>query len=144
VALDSPYRPAPDTELSRRCERELVKARVCGIRYTPNVQELARNPGYYAWITKGFELYAALAEASSPWQVIECFPTATWSRLGGRKGHRSRARWSKEVLDGLELRGLPARLSQDARDAIGAAMTARLYEQGATESFGEIVVPLAR
>ncbi len=32
---------------------------------------------------------------------------------------------------------------QDARDAIGAAVTARLYDHGETERFGDIVVPLS-
>jgi predicted nuclease with RNAse H fold len=121
-----------------------VRAAVCGIRYTPNARELRRNASYYAWIANGLELYAALARASPRWELIECFPTATWSRLGGRRGRRSRARWSGQVLHGLGLRGLPPRMNQDARDAIGAAVTARLYDAGATECFGEIVVPLAR
>jgi len=38
------------------------------------------------------------------------------------------------------LKGVPERTSQDARDAIAAAVTARLYPDG-TRSFGEIVVP---
>lgn len=33
-------------------------------------------------------------------------------------------------------------MNQDARDAIGAAITAKLHSVGQTESFGEIVVPL--
>jgi hypothetical protein len=33
-------------------------------------------------------------------------------------------------------------MNQDARDAVGAAITARLYAAGQAESFGEIVVPL--
>ena len=33
-------------------------------------------------------------------------------------------------------------MNQDARDAIGAALTARLFAAGVTESFGDIVVPL--
>jgi predicted nuclease with RNAse H fold len=145
VAVDSPRSAAPDGELSRPCERELVRARVCGIRYTPDMAALARNPAYYAWIAHGLELYRALEaeEDRVGWKVIECFPTATWSRLGGRRGTRSRARWSSAVLEGLGLAGLPARLSQDARDAIGAAVTARLYDGGRTEAFGEIVVPAA-
>jgi hypothetical protein len=32
-------------------------------------------------------------------------------------------------------------MSQDARDAIGAALTARLHAQGRTDRFGDIVVP---
>ena len=142
VAVDSPRRPAPRDELSRRDERDLARAGVCGIRYTPNQAALARNEPYYAWIVHGFELYAALAaeQRSAGWEVIECFPTATWSRLGGPRGSRSRARWSREVLEGLQLDPLPSR-NQDARDAIAAALTARLYCDGDTEAFGEIVVP---
>ena len=34
-----------------------------------------------------------------------------------------------------------ARPSQDLRDAIAAAVTARLYDDRATERYGEIVVP---
>ncbi len=145
VAVDSPRSAAPDGELSRRDERDLVKARVCGIRYTPNERALSANNTYYAWIANGFDLYAALSSArrSARWSVIECFPTATWSRLGGPKGKRSRARWSREVLDGLGLHGLPSSMNQDARDAIGAAVSARLYDENATERFGEIIVPRA-
>lgn len=135
VAVDSPRSPAPGEDLSRKGERNLVRARVCGIRYTPNASALAANPGYYGWILHGLELYAALAagETSGAWRVIECFPTATWSRLGGPRGGRTRARWSREILLGAGLGGLPARMNQDARDAIGAALTARLFAAGQTE-----------
>lgn len=144
VAVDSPRSAAPDGELSRRGERDLVRAGVCGIRYTPNETALGQNETYYAWIAHGFDLYAALlaAKRCTSWEVIECFPTATWSRLGGRKGSRSRARWSHAVLHALRLQGLPSRMNQDARDAIGAALTARLHDEGETEAFGEIIVPL--
>jgi len=146
VAVDAPRSSAPDGELSRPAERDLVRAGVCGIRYTPNLAVLTGTRSYYAWIRNGLELYAALAaDGRSPgWQVIECFPTATWSRLGGRKGDRSRPRWSQRILDELGLDGVPARMNQDARDAIGAAVTARLYEERRTEAFGEIIVPLPR
>lgn len=146
VAVDSPRSAAPEGELSRQDERDLVRAGVCGIRYTPNEAALAENETYYAWIANGFELYAALMaeRPSAGWEVIECFPTASWSRLGGGKGSRSRARWSLAVLESLELERLPGRMNQDARDAIGAAVTARLYDEGETEAFGEIIVPLSR
>jgi predicted nuclease with RNAse H fold len=144
VAVDSPAVPALDGHLSRRGERELVRARICGIRYTPDRAALARNTNYYAWIAHGFELFEALrsAEAEAGWRVIECFPTATWSRLGGPREHRTRAEWSRQALGQQALDGLPARLSQDARDAIGAALTGRLYEEGRTEQYEEIVVPV--
>jgi predicted nuclease with RNAse H fold len=143
VAVDSPCSLAPDDEPSRAGERELVRAGVCGIRYTPIAAALELNRTYYAWITHGRELYAALEaeRRRAGWKVIECFPTATWSRLGGPRGRRSRARWSSRVLGGLKLNGLPRPMNQDKRDAIGAALTARLYAAGRTEAFGEIVVP---
>jgi predicted nuclease with RNAse H fold len=142
VAVDSPRSAAPRGQLSRPEERALVRARVCGIRYTPNEAVLAANGAYYAWVRRGFELYEALcAAASARWRVIECFPTATWSRIGGPRGKRSRARWSSAVLGRLGLGDLPPRMNQDSRDAIGAALTARLHEEGETEAFGEIIVP---
>jgi predicted nuclease with RNAse H fold len=144
VAVDSPRSPAAPGERSRQCERELVKAGLCGIRYTPDRAGLSTNTSYYGWILNGFRLYDTLTNegAEMGWAVIECFPTATWSRLGGPRGkHRSRARWSREILESLSLSPLPTRMNQDARDAIGAAVTARLYDRGQTESFGEIVVP---
>ena len=145
VAVDGPRRVARAGELSRPDERDLVRAGVCGIRYTPNEMALGENEAYYAWIVNGFRLYEELTSATAaPWTVIECFPTATWSRLGGARGGRSRARWSREVLESLGLRSLPRRMNQDARDAIGAAITARLHDNGETEAFGEIIVPVAR
>jgi hypothetical protein len=48
------------------------------------------------------------------------------------------------VLESLGLEALPSGgLGQDVRDAIGAAVTARLHGAGETDSFGEIVVPRA-
>lgn len=144
VAVDSPIRPAPRGRLSRDGERELVKAGVCGIRYTPNEEALFGNEIYYGWILNGLRLYEALGRSPgmAEARVIECFPTATWSRLGGPRGKRTRARWSRTILEAQGLSGLPARMSQDARDAVGAAITAKLHAAGQTECFGEIVVPL--
>jgi predicted nuclease with RNAse H fold len=140
VAVDSPRRPAPDGKRSRPDERDLARA-VCGIRYTPDLVSLARSPRYYAWVRHGFALYDALARAG--WEPIECFPTATWTRLGGPRQGVPRGLWSRAVLAAQGLGRLPLRMSQDARDATGAALTARLHAQGRTEAFGEIVVPRA-
>ena len=137
VAIDSPLRPAPDGERSRADERALAGA-VCGIRYTPDARALQGNP-YYDWIRHGLELYAALAAAG--WEAVECFPTATWTRLGGPRGSRSRARWSRAVLESAGLDRVPTTMNQDGRDAIGAALTARLHAQGKADRFGDIVVP---
>jgi predicted nuclease with RNAse H fold len=102
------------------------------------------NGVYYGWILNGLRLYEALGRSPdlAVATVIECFPTASWSRLGGRRGKRTRARWSRAVLQAQGLTGLPLRMNQDTRDAVGAAITARLHEVGRTECFGETVVPL--
>ena len=106
---------------------------------------MRRHPThYYGWVLNGLDLYAELERArpKAGGTVIECFPTATWTRLGGRKGASSRASWSASVLSNLGLRGLRSRMSQDDRDAIGAAYTAHLADRERTEAFGDIVVPL--
>lgn len=131
VAIDSPRGLAPPGHTFRPCERELTRA-VCGIRWTP--AEIDGN-AYYAWIAHGLELYSLLPGA------IECFPTASWTRWAGPR-HGSRAAWTAGALANLGLAGVPPRISQDFRDAIAAAVTARLYSEGGTESFGSIVVPL--
>ena len=139
VAVDSPVRAADPGHLSRADERELA-TRVCGILYTPERSRLAGN-AYYAWIEHGFELYAALADAG--FETIECFSTASWTRLYRPRGRELRARWSADALAALGLEPVGGPLQQDDRDAIAAAYTAWLYDSGATESIGDIVVPLA-
>ena len=139
VAVDSPRTCAPPGTSSRPEERELA-ARICGIRFTPARELVADEAdGYYEWIRRGLALYEALPEE---WTVVECFPTATWTRLHGPR-RSSRASWSAAALAGLGLEGVPARAGQDLRDAVGAAVTARLHDLGETESLGDIVVPLA-
>jgi predicted nuclease with RNAse H fold len=139
VAVDSPRTPAEDGSLSRACERRLAHD-VCGLRFTPDRARLSAN-GYYEWIVNGFGLYDVLARGQ--WKVVECFPTASWTRWSGpRTG--TRAAWSRQALTALGLGALPDRLNQDCRDAIAAAVTARLHAMGKTDSYGEIVVPRAR
>ena len=143
VAVDSPMTCAPRGQRSRAGERALAKE-VCGIRFTPQAARLADNP-YYEWIVCGLELYRALQRAARGCVVIEVFPTASWTVWAGGRGTRSRARWTRDALEAMRLEGLPdRRLSQDDRDAIAAALTARLYARGETRQFGEIVVPRAR
>jgi predicted nuclease with RNAse H fold len=86
VALDSPKTCARRGERSRECERELMKA-ICGIRWTPEAAELEGNK-YYEWIRCGRELYEALKRETSRrgWQVIEVFPTASWTVWAGKRG----------------------------------------------------------
>ena len=137
VAVDSPRSCALPGRTSRADERAL-RAAVCGIRWTPPRDRLAGNP-YYEWIVHGLRLYDALAR--QPVEVIECFPTAAWTRWHGPRDGRRRSAWTRAALAALDLEGVPARTTQDARDAIAAALTARAYAHGAAELFGEIVVP---
>jgi predicted nuclease with RNAse H fold len=138
VAIDSPRSCAPAGTTHRPDERAL-RAAVCGIRWTPPRSQLDGNP-YYEWIVEGLSLYEALEPL--PVEVIECFPTAAWTRWHGPRNGRSRAAWSREALDALGLDNVPSQTNQDQRDAIAAALTARSYFEGRAERFGEIVVPL--
>jgi predicted nuclease with RNAse H fold len=135
VAVDSPRSPAPDGSRSRECERDLRRA-VCGIRYTPSEALLADNP-YYAWILNGLELYAVLTRTGST--VIECFPTASFTRWAGVRGRETRARWSRSSLEAFGFPLVPH--GQDGRDALAAALTAQCFDEGSFEAFGDIVVP---
>jgi predicted nuclease with RNAse H fold len=137
IAIDSPRSCAPPSWTHRPGEKELRDA-VCGIRWTPSSAKLDGNP-YYEWIVEGLRLYEALRQQSA--RVIECFPTASWTRWHGARNGRRRSVWTREALAAVELRDVPRRTNQDMRDAIAAALTARDYEQGRFELFGEIVVP---
>jgi len=137
VAIDSPRSCAPDGETARADELELNR-RICGIRWTPDVANVFGNP-YYAWITEGLALFDALTARGV--EAIEVFPTASWTRWLGKRGSQSRASWSRLGLQILALDGVPERTSQDQRDAIAAAVTARQHSRGETERIGEIVVP---
>jgi predicted nuclease with RNAse H fold len=144
VALDSPKSCAPPGEKSRKGERSLMRE-VCGIRWTPEEGRLEGNP-YYEWIVCGRELYMALERVApqAKWHVIEVFPTASFTVWAKGRGRRTRAAWTRNAIADLAVPGLPARrLSQDDRDAIAAALTARLHSQRKTREFGEIVVPTA-
>jgi Protein of unknown function (DUF429) len=137
IAIDSPRSCAPAGAKTRDCELALNRA-VCGIRWTPDEAQVRTNP-YYRWIVEGLGLYAALDGA----RTVEVFPTASWTRwIGPRAG--TRALWTSAGMKELGLEGLPARTNQDQRDAIAAALTAHQHSERATESFGEIVVPVAR
>jgi len=141
VGIDCPRSCAPNGESSREDERALAKA-VCGIRWTPERSRLAGNP-YYEWVEHGLQLYAALAEAGIPDAcLIEVFPTAAWTVWAGKRGKVRRADWSAAALADLGLAGVHRRrLSQDDRDAIAAALVARLHDEGQTHAYGEIKVP---
>ncbi len=146
VGVDCPC--ALDDGTRREAERRLAR-QVCGLRYTPTPEALAAQrarPGqasrFYEWIEQGLALYAALARAGLP--AIECFPTASWTRWYRPRNGTQRSIWSTRALARLGLRGVPGGLGQDGRDAIAAAVTAREHGRGATEGFGDIVVPSQR
>jgi len=138
VAIDSPRSCAPEGQTARAGERQLA-ASICGIRWTPDEHHVHTN-SYYAWILEGLALFSALA--SHAVDVIEVFPTASWTRWHGKRGTRTRATWTREGLAAMGLDGVPARTNQDQRDAIAAAMTARQHTLAETETIGEVVVPL--
>ena len=130
----------PEGQTTRDGERQLAKA-ICGIRWTPDAQQVHGRP-YYAWIVEGLALFDALTARDV--EVIEVFPTASWTRWHGKRGDRTRSTWSKQGLATLGLEGVPTRTNQDQRDAIAAAMTARQHTLGMTEAMGEILVPTGR
>jgi predicted nuclease with RNAse H fold len=140
VAIDSPRSCAPDGRTARDGELQLAR-KICGIRWTPDVRRVHAS-AYYAWILEGLALFDALAAHGA--EVIEVFPTASWTRWHGRRGQRTRAAWTGQALAALGLEGVPARTNQDQRDALAAAMTARQHSLGQTEMMGDIVVPAGR
>ena len=139
VGIDSPCRCAPPGETSRGSERLLARA-VCGIRWTPD-ETTVGGSDYYGWVVHGLRLHGALAGQEA--EVIEVFPTASWTRWRGTRDGRSRPEWTRDGLASLGLTGIPKRTNQDQRDAIAAAVTARQHTRGATETLGDIVVPAA-
>ncbi len=96
---------------------------------------------YYAWIIEGLALFDALATRGV--EVIEVFPTASWTRWHGKRGTQTRSAWTRQGLAALGLDGVPPRTNQDQRDAIAAAMTARQHALAMTETMGDIVVPVS-
>jgi hypothetical protein len=109
---------------------------VCGIRWTPARTQLAANP-YYEWLVEGLRLYGALVH--EPVKVIECFPTASWTRWHGPRDGRRRSIWTREALAALNLQAVPPRTNQDMRDAIAAALTAH---RGVAGSIPALAIPV--
>jgi predicted nuclease with RNAse H fold len=137
VGIDSPRACAPAGQNARASELQLARS-VCGIRWTPDAPRIHAS-AYYEWIVEGLALFGALAGHDG--EVIEVFPTASWTRWHGKRGSRTRTAWTRQGLAALGLAGVPARTSQDQRDAIAAAVTARQHSLALTETIGEIVVP---
>lgn len=60
---------------------------------------------YYAWILEGLALFDALAAHDV--EVIEVFPTASWTRWYGKRSPRTRAAWTRHGLQPLGLAACP-------------------------------------
>jgi predicted nuclease with RNAse H fold len=146
VAVDSPAAWAPEDRRSRPEEVAFAGAGVCAIRFTPAASAAAeREDGYYGWIEHGLELWAGLVRVEGM-EVVECFPTASWTQWFGGRGSRSRARWTREALTVLAdhgLGGAEQAQNQDRRDALAAALTARQAGDGEMLRFGPLTVPPA-
>jgi predicted nuclease with RNAse H fold len=140
VAIDSPRSCAPEGRTARDSELLLARS-ICGIRWTADTRHVHEMP-YYAWIIEGLALFKTLAAHSA--EVIEVFPTASWTRWHGKRGTRTRADWTRQGLAAFGLKSVPSRTNQDQRDAIAAAVTAHQYSLGLTETIGDIVVRACR
>ena len=149
VALDSPRSYAAPGTTRRAAERLFAEAKICGIRWTPDEAAVraarAAGSSYYDWIVNGLRLYEALEREGLGDRVVECFPTASWTVWAGER-HDGRAAWTRAALASLAVPGLPSRrLNQDDRDAVAAALTARLVSHDGVRVFGgELVVPTRR
>jgi predicted nuclease with RNAse H fold len=144
VGVDAPPGWAEPGASSRAGERAFARARVCGIRFTPDEATAAhRTDRYYEWVEHGLELWAALRDAGL--RPVEVFPTASWTRWLGGRASQSRAAWSSSGLAQLAptVGGVERVRDQDTRDAVAAALTARQSEvaPASVESFDGLVVP---
>ena len=147
VGVDAPAAWAPDGQRSRPDERAFARAGICGIRFTPDeATARARTDDHLGWVWNGLALYGALAEAGM--DAVEVFPTAAWTRWCGARGGRTRlawtrAGWDRLRADGLAVTGAGDRPTQDAMDAVAAALVARQAMAGTVDRFGGLVVPAA-
>jgi predicted nuclease with RNAse H fold len=105
VAIDSPRSCAPEGQTARHGELQLARS-ICGIRWTPDARRVHAN-AYYAWILEGLGLFDALAAHDV--EVIEVFPTASWTRWHGMRGPRTRAAWTRQGLAAFGLESVPSR-----------------------------------
>jgi len=131
AGVDSPCAWAEPGERSRRCERDFVALRLCGIRFSPDeATALARSDAYFEWIWNGLSLWHALERAGV--STLEVFPTASWTAWSGGRGSQRRAAWTRAALAELAVRGvsgLEPATNQDRRDAVAAALTTRQWSR---------------
>ena len=142
VGIDSPCACADPGEKSRPGERALARE-VCPIFYTPDEAVVRSGNPFYGWVVEGLELYGELGRRCPSSRLVEVFPSAAWTVWAGPRAGRPKAAWSREALAMAGLTGLPARMSQDARDAVGAALVARCEGHGSCLDFDGIRVPRA-
>jgi predicted nuclease with RNAse H fold len=140
VGIDSPCSCALPGEKSRPGERKLA-GELCPIFYTPDEQTVRSGNPFYRWVVEGLALYAALAREAPTAEAIEVFPSAAWTVWAGPREGRPKPAWSRRALKASGVSGLPGRTSQDARDAVGAALVARAHWHGGTSDYGGIMVP---
>jgi hypothetical protein len=50
--------------------------------------------------------------------------------------------WTREALAALDIPAVGSRTNRSMRDAVAAALTAGDHDEGRSQAFGEIVVPL--
>jgi predicted nuclease with RNAse H fold len=144
VGVDAPPGWAEPGASSRAGERAFARARVCGIRFTPDEGTAARRVDrYYEWVEQGIALWAALRDSGL--RAVEVFPTASWTRWLGGRAALSRAAWSRAGLAQLaaSVGGLDGVRDQDTRDAVAAALTARQWDvaPASVECFDGLTVP---
>lgn len=114
----------------RHCEIIVRRLRLANPQWTP----LATQP--IPWITLGQQVFTAFQAAG--FTTVECFPTASYTRLGQMDG---------QVLDIPGRMFAHSRLAHDILDACVAALTADLFvagnatELGGGDGYGTIVVP---
>lgn len=142
IGIDSPASCASAGEKSRPGERDLAKE-VCPIFFTPDEAQVRSGNPFYGWVVEGLALYEALRAALPGTPCTEVFPSAAWTAWAGPRDGRPKTLWSRQALERTGIDGLPARCSQDSRDAAGAALVAGLYGKGRTLDFGGIAVPRA-
>jgi len=140
VGIDSPCSCAAPGEKSRPGERRLARE-LCPIFYTPDEETVRSGNPFYGWVVEGLALYAALATEAPAAEAIEVFPSAAWTIWAGPREGRPKSEWSRRALEFTGVAGLPGRSSQDARDAVGAALVARAHWHGETSDYGGIRVP---
>lgn len=142
AGIDAPLSCAKPGSKSRPGERLLARE-VCPIFYTPAEEVVRSGHPFYGWMVEGLDLAIDLAAAFPAVDLVEVFPSAAWTVWAGPRAGRPKPQWSAQALASAGVTGLPRRCSQDARDAVGAALVAALHHEGSTADYGGIAVPQA-